>query len=99
MKKVIRLTESDLTRIVKRVIIEQSNTCGECVIQAAKSAGIDNITEEKMTKLINLLSSGKKPELKDITPLLPDFTEIMKGGKFLMGLVDCMDKCNVNMDL
>ncbi len=28
MKKIIRLTESDLTRIVKRVILEQS-TCGD----------------------------------------------------------------------
>ena len=29
MKKIIRLTESDITRIVKKVILEQLNDCDE----------------------------------------------------------------------
>jgi hypothetical protein len=31
MKKIIKLTESDLTRIVKRVIVEQTNVPQKCI--------------------------------------------------------------------
>jgi hypothetical protein len=53
MKKVIRLTESDLVRIVKRVIIEESNKndLSQCRTE------LDNIFKESKTWLTNWISS------------------------------------------
>ena len=39
MKKIIRLTESDLTRIVRRVIMEQATTSGPAAIWKTESTG------------------------------------------------------------
>ncbi len=101
MKKVIRLTESDLTRIVRRVIMEQSETCSGCIRSAANNSGISDITEENINKLIDLLGSRKVEEIKleDITPMLPSMSDFFKGAKFLMALFDCMEKCNANIRL
>jgi len=45
MKKVVRLTERDLTRIVKRVIMEQSSTTPITKLQTT-TPNIKNITPE-----------------------------------------------------
>jgi len=101
MKKVIKLTESDLSRIVRRVIMEQSGTCSECIRSAANNSGISDITEDNINKLIDLLGSRKIDEIKlgDITPMLPSISDIFAGGKFLMALYNCKDKCNANIGL
>ena len=53
MKKVVRLTESDLVRIVKRVISEQSNKydINQCRTE------LDNLFKESKTWLTNWISS------------------------------------------
>jgi len=48
MKRIIRLTESDLTRIVKRVIMEQN-------VSEKRKVFFDNLAKKISTKLI-----GKK---------------------------------------
>ena len=48
MKKVIRLTESDLMRIVKRVINEQTNT-----VSPKKVKFFDSLANNISSKLIN----------------------------------------------
>jgi len=93
MRRVVRLTERDLTRIIKRVISEQSDTCGTCVMDAAKNAGIQDVTQEKMAALIDIMMKGGEPTFEDIKEVLPDFGDLFKGAKFLMNVVSCMDKC------
>ena len=51
MKKIIRLTESDLTRIVRRVIREQEETSVESEIDAE----IDNIDRPEPTILQKII--------------------------------------------
>jgi alpha-N-acetylglucosamine transferase len=53
MKKTIRLTESDLTRIVKRVIKEQS-TQGKNYHQVLSEFGLD---ENSLEQLVNIQQS------------------------------------------
>ena len=59
MKKIIRLTESDLTRIVKRVIKENSSK--DYLIQMVKDNGWDNTAEfvggiENLKKIVGIES-------------------------------------------
>ena len=93
MKRIVRLTERDLTRIVRRVINEQQELCMDCVMEAATNAGITDVTEEKMQKVIDIFSKGEMPEISDIKILFPNPKDIMKGGKFLMQVMKCQDKC------
>ena len=48
MKRIIRLTESDLTRIVKRVIMEQSTDCSK--LKVIPKGGIKGKTAEGKPK-------------------------------------------------
>jgi len=93
MKRTVRLTERDLTRIIKRVIMEQTDSCGVCVMDAAKNAGIQDVTQEKMAALIDILTKGGEPTFDDIKEVLPDLGDFFKGAKFLMALTSCIGKC------
>jgi hypothetical protein len=62
-------------------------------MDAAKKAGIQDVTEEKMGALIDILTSGQEPDFEDIKEVLPDLGDIFKGAKFLMGLTSCIGKC------
>lgn len=101
MKRVIKLTESDLSRIVRRVIMEQSETCSKCIRSAANDSGIGPITENNINKLIDLLGSTPISEIEynDVAPMIPTIPDIRAGGKFLMALYNCKDKCNANIGL
>ena len=71
MKKVIRLTESDLVRIVKRVISEQTKdgpvvipknaeiNIDSSVIQDAKKMGIDLLNKETPKTFLEKLNKSK----------------------------------------
>ena len=93
MKRIVRLTERDLTRLVRRVIQEQQDLCMDCVMEAATNAGITDVSEEKMQKVIDIFSGGEMPDISDIKILFPNPKDIMKGGKFLMQVMKCEDKC------
>jgi len=53
MKKIIRLTESDLARIVKRVILETNEVkdCSSCVTIAAQQSKIKNVGDKEKEKI------------------------------------------------
>jgi hypothetical protein len=52
MKKVIKLTESDLTRIIRRVIKEQSNTAVATKYPSYNGAKITKITNQLNNKIV-----------------------------------------------
>ncbi len=64
MKKVIRLTESDLTRIVKRVIIEQEDTT-KMSLKAEKLSHSPKV-EMKIEDVFSNMSEEDKDELSQV---------------------------------
>ena len=94
MKKVIRLTEADLARIVKKVIKESQTPtdCINCIMSAASTAGIPQFTQEKAQKILDILSKGQIPTQQDITSII-NMTDIWKLGSFGMALIGCQGKC------
>jgi len=72
MKRIIRLTESDLTRIVRRVINENNNDILQCVATAA---------EVNYNDLINLAPCAKLQE----NPTKEDIEACLEGAK---GVID-----------
>ena len=60
MKKVIRLTESDLTRIVKRVLIEQESSLG--VQDNTRAKGITAIRDIEGEKKIDNMAQNLTPQ-------------------------------------
>lgn len=58
MKKVIRLTESDLTRLVKRVIKEQTQTT---VTQTGKNPGVKTTTTPPVSNPTKPIPTDKNP--------------------------------------
>jgi len=71
MKKVIRLTESDLIRLVKRVISEQSTT-PDSMVQLIRSKGFNGNEKPKeiliqyMIKEFNSMRNDNDKELNDV---------------------------------
>jgi hypothetical protein len=61
MKKVIRLTESDLTRIVKRVLMEQETNPVDQVITCLSSQQPPISVPEKCIAIINKLMAEQLP--------------------------------------
>lgn len=55
MKKIVRLTEADLVRIVKRVIKEDNQDLLSCIAKAA------NMTRDELIKLTPCLELQKNP--------------------------------------
>ena len=60
MKRIVRLTEKDLTRIVKRIINEQEDNCNKCLMSTAKKLGLSN-DEATIQKLQTIYTQGKEP--------------------------------------
>lgn len=70
MKKIVRLTESDLTRIVKRVIMEQSE------IDPKRVKFFDNLTNQISSKLIGKkIPFGKIGVLDNSTIVVQKFAD------------------------
>ncbi len=73
MKKVIRLTESDLTRIVKRVIIEEKKNKKETDWKKMGFESNDDYQKFLDTKMKDLLDKIKNtPELLNVFKRLHD---------------------------
>ena len=97
MKKVIKLTEAELARIVKKVIKESQgpNECISCIMTAASSAGIPQFTQEKAQTILNILSKGQIPTQEEITSIVT-VSDFFKLGAFGMALMGCQSKCMSN---
>lgn len=67
MKKVIRLTESDLTRIVKRVLMEQETNPVDKVIACLSSQQPPISVPEKCIAIINKLMVEQLPTFNEIS--------------------------------
>jgi len=73
MKKVIKLTEADLTRIVKRVIEEQPEEVGD---------DISNKLENKIIKLLNEADEKlNKREFKSLAESVIDYIDEISRSK------------------
>lgn len=66
MKKVIRLTESDLTRIVKRVLMEQETNPVDQVIDCLESQQPPISVPEKCIAIINKLMVKQSPTFDEM---------------------------------
>ena len=73
MKKIIKLTETDLTRIVKRVIEEQPEEVGD---------NISNKLENKIIKLLNEADEKlNKREFKSLAESVIDYIDEISRSK------------------
>lgn len=95
MKKVIRLTESDLARIVERVILETNEVkdCSSCVTIAAQQSGIKNVGDKEKEKIKKLLQQDKTPTLDELKEILPDSDDYWAMTKFVTWLSYCLSIC------
>lgn len=92
MKKVVRLTEADLARIVKKVIRE-SQTPTDC-IDCIKAAGKDipGFTEAKANLILNMFTQGQIPTIDDLKSFI-NKSDIWTLSSFLVALSGCKSKC------
>ena len=68
MKKVVRLTESDLVKIVKRVVKEESSPKGKdlyTLLHSLRNSVNDENKKESLSKLEDILSIVRDMEDKD----------------------------------
>jgi nucleoside 2-deoxyribosyltransferase len=93
MKKIIKLTESDLTRIVKRVINEQSSNKTYNIYLA----GPNVFKKDAIQDLNNMKEISKKYNQIGNAPIdnEVDFETNDVATKIFQGNVDMMDKCDV----
>jgi hypothetical protein len=93
MKKVIRLTESDLTKIVKQVIEEQSSVGVKGSIGKAKSEFPDAKKRDyKVFRVTGTPKTGGKV-ISSGTRLGPlSIIEMKKGDNIMMGSISPIDK-------
>ena len=84
--KVITLSESDLRRIVKRVLNEQTGIPTKCLDCVTKALG-EKYTK-KATKIAEMLMKMETPELSDIVELL-DGVELMDAWTIGPKLLQC----------
>lgn len=92
MKKVIRLTEKDLTRLIKRVISEQQSNDIKSAINCV-------ITNLKITKIPDACKSNIGMESNTTDKLQECITAIVmeKGPQVMTSIMSCMDKFNVEV--
>ena len=96
MKKVIKLKESDIKKIVKRVLmessIEPSSECVSCVEEALGSK-----YSAKAMKIAKMLMEMKAPSMSDIGDLLEgvDLTDAFIIGPKLLKCESCMSSSPV----
>ncbi len=85
-KKVIRLTEADLAKIVSKVIREQSNK-GITIVNPGSNAEAKIVVDNKGKKLIVTTESGQKQEVyvKTGLPQGEFMFEMGKDGKSMFG--------------
>ena len=95
MSKIIKLKESDIKKIVKRVLKEEKLNeqdinigCKNCVKGALGSK-----YSSKVEKAMMLLMSGKTPTMGDLTELLSD-VDIMDGMVIGPKLLECVEFCS-----
>lgn len=95
MKKIIRLTEKDLTQIVQKVILETTEVkdCSSCVTIAAQKSGIKNVGTKEQEKIKILLQKDKAPTLDDLKQILPDSDDYWAMTKFVSWLSYCLSIC------
>ena len=91
MKKVIKLKESDLQKIVKRVLVEQSIEPSPACISCVEDA-LGPKYSAKAMKIAAMLMEMESPSMSDIAALLEgvDMTDA-----FIIGpkLLECGSKC------
>jgi DNA polymerase/3'-5' exonuclease PolX len=95
VKKVIRLTESDLARIVERVILETNEIkdCSSCVTTATEKSGIKNVGDKEKEKIKTLLKKDKAPTYEELKKILPDSDDYWAMTKFVTYLSYCLSTC------
>jgi hypothetical protein len=75
MSRIVRLTESDLTRIVRRVIMEQALTDRNSVMQKSMQLDITSSGRERGSNVVWLKRYGQNIEIqcdgRILTPLAP----------------------------
>ena len=86
MAKIIRLTETDLKNLVKRVIKEQSSK-GIAIVTPGSNAEAEIVVDKKGKKLIVTTESGRTQEVYVQTPLPQGkfMFEMGKDGKRMFG--------------
>ena len=90
MKKIIRLTERDLTRIVKRVLKEEENIVDPCETQVAELKKF-NITPPPVC----MTADGQDECFKQLTKMAADVTtleNILKIPSSIKNYIDCKNK-------
>lgn len=94
MSKVIKLTESDIKKIVKRVLKEEKlneqpidMACKSCIGKA-----LGPKYSSKVEKAMLILMTGKTPTMGDLTELLSD-VDIMDGMVIGPKLLECVNFC------
>jgi hypothetical protein len=75
-KKIIRLTESDLARIVKRVLMENETDPMADFNKCFKSSGLDIETMPECNKLIGVLTNPETKEYPDPAACAACLTEV-----------------------
>jgi hypothetical protein len=93
MKKVIRLTESDLVRLVKRVISEESTKFGEYAIMVLERNKFKINSEKTTATKENLLVTPYKCEIGSGINIFS-----LPGKKDLNPNDKCPDDCWVKLD-
>ena len=92
MSKVIKLTESDIKKIVKRVLKEEKLNEQPIDIVNFIGKALGPKYSSKVEKAMLILMTGKKPTMGDLTELLSD-VDIMDGMVIGPKLLECVNFC------
>ena len=97
-KKIIRLTESDLARIVKRVLMENETDPMADFNKCFKSSGLDIETMPECNKLIGVLTNPETKEYPDPTACLTEVSiKIINVNPFTVPLkINEISSCLIN---
>ena len=77
MKKIIRLTEGDLTRLVKRVIIEQSSTRELDVINFCEQNNIPQVEKDDKDQKAKWMKQTKDFTIIVVNFIVPEYTLLL----------------------
>ena len=97
MKRIVTLSESDLIKIVKRVIKESEDDmkldCYSCIDEAVAKSGIRDVGVNETEHIKNILKNDKAPTVEDLKKLLPNSDDYWAMTKFVGYLSYCLAKC------